>query len=427
MKKKLIVISVDAMVYEDIAILKELKNFNRILSDSSVIKHNTSTYPTLTHAVHTSIYTGCYPIHHGIPGNEIYNPYGGDLLPWYEDYSWIRRKGIGEIAEEQGYKTALIYWPVTVGAPDSYVLNLSSIHYPLSDELKTSRERSSPGLFDEIYPYTKGLYNHKEHHQEEADKRACISMGYLIRKYQPDVMYMHLVNIDEVRHNEGVFGPHIASAYKEIDKDLDGVFSALDDMDLFDKTIFCFTSDHGQMDIDRIVALNVLLEENNLLTRNNEGRIKTWDALFHAEGMHAELYIRDHDKEITQKVLSLLNENKERLGIGTIMDYSYLQENYHISGDPDYIIDTDGHTTFSSRLNMRLVSKSGEKDYRYAKATHGYLPEKGPQPLFFVRNPYIKTRVTLEHGRIIDQMPTLAYMLGLENIKVDGKIITDIC
>lgn len=427
MKKKLIVISVDSMVFEDINILRGLKNFNRILSDSSIVEHNLSTYPTLTHAVHSSIYTGCWPIHHSIPGNEQYIP-GGEKLPWYEHYAWLRRKGLGEIAEEQGYKTALIYWPLTIGAPDTWVLHRSSIHYQIENELDVIRERSTPGLVDELLPLTKDTFTGKwEDHYTQSDFRSCISMAYLIDRYEPDVMYMHLINIDHVRHKKGVYGDHIKEAYEILDKDLDCVFEALEKKNLLDNTIFAFTADHGQIDIDRVVSINRFLRDNGFLTTDKDDNLLTWQAIAHAESMQAQIIVRDHDPEVKERVYKLLADNREMLGIGEIMTAEYAREHYHTTGDPDFFCDTDGHSTFTSKIMDNLYSSINDEDYRYSRATHGYLPDKGPQPLFFVRNPFNNKRAIVENARVIDQMPTLAKMMDISIPEVDGRVIGELC
>ena len=58
MEKKLLVISIDSFITEDLEIMKTLPNFSRVLGEASVVKRNLTTYPTLTHSIHTTIQTG---------------------------------------------------------------------------------------------------------------------------------------------------------------------------------------------------------------------------------------------------------------------------------------------------------------------------------------------------------------------------------
>ena len=52
MKKKLLLLSIDAMVTEDLEILRTLPAFSEVLERASVVKNIQSIYPTLTHPAH---------------------------------------------------------------------------------------------------------------------------------------------------------------------------------------------------------------------------------------------------------------------------------------------------------------------------------------------------------------------------------------
>lgn len=60
-KRKLIVISIDSMVTEDLEIIRQMPHMGKLLERSSIIRRNLTTYPSYTHSIHTSISTGCYP------------------------------------------------------------------------------------------------------------------------------------------------------------------------------------------------------------------------------------------------------------------------------------------------------------------------------------------------------------------------------
>ena len=57
--KHLIVVSVDALVFEDLEYAKTLPMFGRILREGSVVERVKTIYPSLTHPVHASLLTGC--------------------------------------------------------------------------------------------------------------------------------------------------------------------------------------------------------------------------------------------------------------------------------------------------------------------------------------------------------------------------------
>lgn len=416
--KKLIVISVDAMVEQDLAIVRTLPNMGRVFLEASVVHENLATYPTMTHAVHTSIYTGCYPAHHGVPGNEQFTP-GVLRCPWYEHYAWLRAPGLPEVAGTHGLQSACVFWPLTLGAPDPFVLHRASIHHAIADEADVIRARSTPGLVDALWDSISDTFAMP--HYEGADVRSCRAAAELIRRHQPDVMYIHLIAIDHARHVGGVFGPHIEAAFRVLDEALAPLFAALEETGLYDRTIVAFTADHGQINIDRVVAINRFFRDNGLLFHDADGKLTAWHAYAHAQGMSSQIHIRDHDPKVRRVVEHLLTENREMLGIGEIMPLREVRETYHISGDPDIVVDTDGHSSFTSKFAVPLYSCIDDSDYRYSHATHGYLPEKGPQPTFFVRNPFTNRRVEVASARVIDQAPTLARMLGFSMPGCDGK------
>jgi predicted AlkP superfamily phosphohydrolase/phosphomutase len=78
MRQKLIVMSADALVVEDMELLETLPNFKKYLSRGARIKSVRSIYPTVTYPCHVTIATGCYPDRHGVTNNSAFRP--GALL-----------------------------------------------------------------------------------------------------------------------------------------------------------------------------------------------------------------------------------------------------------------------------------------------------------------------------------------------------------
>ena len=56
--KHLIVISEDAMVYEDLAELRQMPSFGQVMKNAAIVKTVRSVYPTITYPNHTSMRTG---------------------------------------------------------------------------------------------------------------------------------------------------------------------------------------------------------------------------------------------------------------------------------------------------------------------------------------------------------------------------------
>ena len=423
MKKKMIVLSIDSMIGEDLPLLNGLPNFSRILQESSVVRKMRSTYPTLTHSVHTSIQTGCYPGRHGVINNELCMPLT-PKAPWYEDAAEVKCPTLPQVAARHGYRSAYLFWPVSMHADVPWNLHRAFIHTPKSHTQEDIRKRSTPGLFDEVAPCVSRCW--KLPHYECGDLFCSLSGAYLIRNYQPDIMYIHMVLIDHIRHIHGVFNDQLENAYAFLDRALGELLNALDETDLWDSTIFCLTSDHGQLDITHSVSLNRLFADEGLCGISENGEMLWWDAYAHSCALSAQIYIQNHDPEVTSRVRSLLDRHREALGIGRIFTVEETRVLYHSWGDYSFMVETDGKTGFGYDLSAPLICPVDNSDYRCSIASHGHIPENGPQPCFAVRNPFGKKTITIEHGRIIDQAPTLARLLGFEMPDCDGSPIQEL-
>ena len=84
MKKRMLVISLDAMISEDLEYMKTLPNLGPIVNNGSIVKNSQTVYPSLTYTAHASMISGTYPDKHGVVNNEIFNPFMkfGD---WFEN------------------------------------------------------------------------------------------------------------------------------------------------------------------------------------------------------------------------------------------------------------------------------------------------------------------------------------------------------
>ncbi|NLB56692.1 MAG: alkaline phosphatase family protein, partial [Lentisphaerae bacterium] len=67
----MIILSHDALVYDDLAYLKNRPVFSHLLENGARVNTLRSIYPTVTYPVHTSIITGVYPNRHGVIDNEV--------------------------------------------------------------------------------------------------------------------------------------------------------------------------------------------------------------------------------------------------------------------------------------------------------------------------------------------------------------------
>ena len=121
---KIIVISSDAMVGEDLEYFKTLPNYKKYIAGGAEIKNVSSIYPSVTFPAHVTMMTGLYPDKHGVFSNMQLIP-GSDPTPWQWNYDFIHGTDIFRVAKAAGKTTAAVLWPVTAFNP--------SIDYHIAD------------------------------------------------------------------------------------------------------------------------------------------------------------------------------------------------------------------------------------------------------------------------------------------------------
>ena len=85
-QQKLILVSMDAMIREDLDYLKTKPSFGWLLEHCAQVERVRSIYPTLTYPCHATMVTGCWPAKHGVVNNTYFRP--GEVDPdwlWYHD------------------------------------------------------------------------------------------------------------------------------------------------------------------------------------------------------------------------------------------------------------------------------------------------------------------------------------------------------
>ena len=83
-KRRIYVLSIDAMISEDIPFMRTLPNLGPVLENASIVSDVVTVYPSLTYTVHASMLTGVYPNRHHIINNEIVLPFFILFLPFYK-------------------------------------------------------------------------------------------------------------------------------------------------------------------------------------------------------------------------------------------------------------------------------------------------------------------------------------------------------
>lgn len=430
MKQKFVIISHDAMVTEDVERLKHKAVFRDFLARGSWIKKMRSVYPSITYPCHTSMMTGCYPDKTGLYNNET-----DELFRLGCDWHWFRRdhhaRTLADAAKEKGYTVGNVFWPVTGGD--------ASIDYNVaeywsqggSDTIDAAFRRA--GASDEVMkravlPYL-GFLTGKERRHPMCDNFFYMCAAAMIREFKPDIMFLHPAEIDGARHSYGLWGDEVDEAIDSAAYGTKLIVDAVKDIGEFDNTNFIIMSDHGQINISRVVNPNVELARRGLITLDADGKPVSYDAFVKSTGASAQVFLRDpSDRKLAAKVYGVLCDMKESglAGIERVYTTEEIAAAEHLSGPFSFVLEGDGYTAFGGRWTGTYVSGYNVKDYRTGQATHGHFPDKGPQPTMIACGPAIKSGVVLERRSIVDMAPTVAKIIGASLPDADGKPIDEI-
>lgn len=428
--KKLIVISADALVGEDLEYLYTLPNYKKYLAGGCRVNKVKSVYPTITYPCHTTMITGVYPAKHKITGNFEFLPGQTSNLPWFWDYKWTHWKhDIFTEAKKAGYRTSGIFWPVTGNHP--CIDDLIAEYWVQSKTDTTAdafrRMGSDERMIDVIEKNMNGRTDRLGHPDVDFFMIDCACD--ILRQYQPDVMFIHPADVDWARHEFGIFNDKVKETVENTDRYIGQIAETLEEMGILDETNLVLTSDHGQMNINRILNLNVLFAEREFIDIGEDGSMRDWKVWSLSGGMSAGIYLKDpNDQELYQKVYEMLKQMAEDgiYGFERVYTREEIAEKEHLDGDFSFIVETDGFTSFGDSYSRPIVTNLDNRDYRYGRATHGYLPDKGPWPVFLAKGPDFAENVVLETANLVDTAPTYAKILGVELPEVDGRVLTEL-
>ncbi len=430
MNQKFIVMSADALVVEDLKLLETLPNYRKYVSGGARTKSMLSVYPSVTYAAHTAMSTGCTPGKTGILGN--YEKLEPAVMqhPWVLDRSKVKVPDIFTAAKRAGLTTASVFWPVTGNHPDvDWLINEwpgAAPDLPIAEALKG--QGSSAEVLEIVEKYKNEMVRTGVH--PGCDYFVADCAAEIIRRFAPDLCMLHPANVDGARHAGGVFCEGVEQAVKVTDDMIGIVCRAMEAAGYAGKFNFILVSDHGQLDMRRIVNLNALFADLGWIETDSDGNLKDWSVWGISQGFSSYIILKDPgDEKFTKEVaLALRGMAKEGLcGIGEVLDRQQARERYGVWGDFSFIVETDGITGFGDDYRSHVHrSERDPSDYRQGAATHGHMPHKGPQPVFCAKGPAFKENVIAESGKIYDLAPTLAKAMGIPFFDCDGQVLADL-
>ncbi|CZQ81225.1 type i phosphodiesterase/nucleotide pyrophosphatase/phosphate transferase [Trichococcus palustris] len=423
-KRKLYIISLDAFGADDLAFAKTLPHFQEIINRSALVKEVESVYPSLTYVAHTSIATGMYPNRHGVIHNTHLQP-ERQSPDWYWYAKEIKKATIFDVAKQAGYTVCALLWPVTGKSP-SIDYNLAEIfpNRPWQTQVTVSAFASSMryalAMNKKFGKMRNGIA------QPELDEFITAIAVDTIKTKQPDLMAVHLVDLDSMRHGYGVLSNQAKEAIVRMDRHLGQIMDAMKESGIFEDTVFAVLGDHYQIDTHTVIRPNHLFLDKGWQTLDKKKDIKDWKVL--AKAADGACYIYRRDDSITNKmILDALKGLDDR--IDTI--YS-AKEASKMGADENclFMIEAKRGYYFESDVRYPFMESTAKSlpDRKLHKATHGFSPKKKNYgTMLLLSGPGIDADAVIEKGRLVDEGPTFLHAIGLKFPEVtDGRVINKV-
>ncbi len=430
--KHLIIVSADAFVFEDLEYVKTLPNFKRILDEGSVVERVRTIYPTVTHPVHATMLTGVPAGKTGIVNNIHFDPYAEDGV-WYNRLDEIKTETILHAAKRAGLTTASCLFPLNIGGNDYIdylvpgLMRLDMKGYE-DDPMGAYRAMGITPCLEDIVEDALEKFGPDLSHPV-TDDFATYAAAEIIRRYKPNLLITHPGYIDSARHRSGVFSELVNQSLRDTDRWIGMLWDAVCEAGIADSTDIVVMGDHGQLNITRRINFNVFLADAGLIDVAEDGTLRDWRAFAASTGLCAYVYLKDKsDRALYDKTYALLTHLAEEgiYGVEQVFTTEQVKEKYGLDGDFSFVLETDGYTAFAEGIVRPIIVPIDSSDYRKGAASHGYLPEKGPQPTFIAAGPSFKKGVVVPNGSILNHAPTFAAVLGIDLPQADGVAVSEI-
>lgn len=423
----LLVVSVDAMHFDDLEFARTLPGFARVLARASVAEIE-GVFPSVTYTNHATQLTGCSPARHGIHNNQQFQPHRGAGAEWFWDSRMINVPTIFTAARAAGLSTAAVQWPVTANEsavdwlvpeiPSPWLFDGFDDQYLQTTNTPTLDTYIRPNLHL-IDPSRKGKYLGFVRHVSTE----------ILRRERPDVMFVHLVDVDFARHTHGTHGPHVHDALRAVDATLCDYLAVLDATDDWTNTNVVIVSDHGHIDVEQQTHLNALFVERGLLRVDEAGELVDYDVYCLGAGLSGQLFLADEitpQKRAEVEALLAEIEADPRCRIEKIWTAAESRVAHGLDGPFDWVVESEPGVAIGTHWNRRPVIRREDADYRGNIGAHGHAPRHGGQPVFVATGPAFVPDLQLGRRSMLDEAPTFAAVLGLELPQSEGSAMHDV-
>lgn len=331
-------------------------------------------FPSVTFPSHTTMVTGLPPARHGIYSNSVFVPptERPEFTPAFMRHDQITVPTLFDAAHALGLSVGAVFWPVTAHDP--------SIDYNIPDawdqrpggpsQLAALRTLGTPWLLDSLGAPPEG--------QPDDSLRAHWAEA-IVRRWNPDFVAVHLIDLDHTKHETGPWGDSVPQALRAVDRRIGQLLSAIRATGHTRRTTVIVTSDHGFLPYTQRFRPGVLLAAAGLITVDTSGTATAWDAAVHVNGGSVMILPRDsYDPTISARVRGAIPDSL--IGPGRPIRAVWPRDMITaIGGDPRAIWALDLNEGFYAETGYR-----GPLLRPRAGGGHGYDPRREELHAFFL-------------------------------------------
>lgn len=288
-RSRVVLISVDGLWARDLQRAESagvrLPTFDSLRGAGALAAGVVGSFPSVTYPSHTTMTTGVPPARHGVYANRIYAPPTDTVERWYDDRRAIQVPTLFDAAHAAGLEVGAIFWPVSAHDP--------SVDYNIPDawdqtgsrsQLEALRSLGTPWLLDSLRAPAKG---------PPSDSLRVAWAGSIVRRWKPDLVALHLLELDGAKHDNGIWNDSVVRVLRTIDHQLSAFLATVRATEADRQTTVIVTSDHGFLGYRRQFRPGVLLTNAGLVQADSAGHVQSWDAGVLANGGSAVFLPRD--------------------------------------------------------------------------------------------------------------------------------------
>jgi predicted AlkP superfamily pyrophosphatase or phosphodiesterase len=408
--------------------LANLPTLRKLAAEGARAEGLTCSFPTVTWPNHTTLVTGVTPARHGVLGNNYFDRAKDEKIglivdPLFDKDQLVTAPTIYDVAHAAKLTTAGIVWPAT--------RNARTLDFTVPDMAGDAwRQYGTPGWMEELRRDGLPVDKHGEWCKEPTggpmrDWLYARMAQQLFTKHPPNLLLVHLIEVDHAQHKHGPRSPEAYWAVNYADHCVRDIVDAAEASAFAGKVTYVIASDHGFYPIDKDVRPNVALRKAGLIAADGD-KVTSKQAWCVAQGGACMVYLLDETgraerTDLLKKELAALEGVAEVIGEERFEELGLARR----SDDPrapDFWLSAKSGYSFTDTHEGDEVVIARETH----GGTHGYLPG---QPALYgtliLSGAGIQPGQKLGLCQNLDVAPTMARLLQVELPNVDGRVLNE--